>query len=330
MEICKNKKEFLDFVTYYLSDGVGTLPCAEAKWTINEEPETEYEKKTITATILKDKPNEIRYAIPYNFTVTRQSVLNVSCATAVINWRLGEKKSPCYLDFDLVKKTVSVKMTAFVEREQLDGGIIAGHVRRLEDVFDDSCLEFHYLLNKNCNPQVFVENLADMLELTYSKIGQERMNDLFITHQNFREAYEEMGLTASHQFENIHVKMPIKWGDGNMNVLVRLGLRERDEVIQIDNVFPRLLSPERCLDGAMCVAYLNSRVEYGSFDFDIYQGKFVYRMIVDVRRMKLSKETATQIWNMVSETLSKYRYAVNEFVKGKLKVEELKRKINEA
>lgn len=261
--------------------------------------------------------NELEFLVYYHIKIARNNLLDAVLAVAYLNdliWN-SWRKNIVYV-CDINKRKVGVKRKIFIEPS------LTSTVSLKHQIFT---------LKRAC--ESFEKDLATLLETgnvnsfkrnTYYYSGDIRYSDEGLRIRHAQKACEKFGLfvTSHHGLTAYKWKLKGKTPESGRTIPMLLKGDMEGELIALTHPLPCGFELERGADVMMAIAHLNNKMEYGLFNVDFYKGQIkgqvTYRIIVDSDKATFSAGRYEEIFDSVTQTLSKYYPILVDYIKGNI------------
>lgn len=271
------------------------------------------------------KGKEVWYHANFPTIITRKNMLNTACAVSYLNWKYGETGNPCYFSWDKESKKIGVNLRSLVTAKTVTADVIANQIAIIADAYEHSALEIMFLLEGRQTGDDFVDDIV-FPSIHWDNVPKE--NEIARMQENLnnaRKAFEEEGKGIGTSKNTSLVRICVMGLDGKERQYptLRLQLKEQKRTLTATHLLPYGSELEKGLDMAMAVLRINTKMEYGEFDFDLFHGRFVYRLSFDIADALVNKEKYKDIAEAVTRSFNKCYPLLAGYIKGTIPTREL-------
>ena len=264
--------------------------------------------------------SEVRYSMEFPSEVNRQNMLNCACAISFLNWRYGEKENPCYYTYDEKTKKISVNLVGLIDVTTVGWEQIRAHVDIVSSAYGCTVSELDLLLIGLETGYEFKNDLQ-LPAAPYNIIAKDKVKSMLV--DNFLNASKAFGGEGNNSGITRNTTLVgVALGDKeNRRLTMRIHLREEKRVLTLTHLLPYGCELERGLEIAMAIKKINSKLAYGSFDFDLLHGRVVYRAGFEVSGSVIRLAKYKEIASLVTLLLQKYYPILVDYLKGQIKAD---------
>ncbi|MBO5773407.1 MAG: hypothetical protein J6R44_01100 [Clostridia bacterium] len=270
---------------------------------------------------VKAKYAELYYRLEFSPTVSRKNMLNAVCAMSYLNWKYGEFGNPCYFTYDNESKKISVNLKCLVDEREINANQIKTQIEIIQEAYECTEIELNFLLEGNETGEDFVDDImfpSSPEKITAKEQAKRKLVENFV---NASKAFGGDG-KGSDQAKTTALLRICIGGAEKQYPTFRVYVREEKRVITITHLMPTGCELERGLDVAMAVSKLNSKLEYGTFDLDLFHGRLVYRASFDISDVVISQAKYQEIVGLIGLSFNKYYLTLAKYLKGQMQIKE--------
>jgi len=124
-------------------------------------------------------------------------------------------------------------------------------------------------------------------------------------------------------------KLLIKSGVSSDDLTVEfiVVVQPKQEVVQFLSTLPFKMPEDKRVDGAVATSVVNYRLVHGSFDYDMRDGRIIFRMTSSYRDSKISEELLKYTIMVSSATVDDYNDKLFMLSKGMITLDDFIKKV---